>query len=74
MADKGLNLFGECASQMGLSEVRKTSAIAKVIILVEQAIRRIKTFKLLPTTILSEYVLQYATMRYLCTMTKIQFI
>ena len=62
MADKGLNLFDECAgrnitfivppgkrgaSQMTPAEVSKTSAIAKVRILVEQIIRRIKTFEIL---------------------------
>ena len=58
MADKGFNLFDECAgrnitfivprgaSQM-TPEVSKTSAIAKVRILVEQIIRRIKTFEIL---------------------------
>ena len=71
MADKGLNLFDECAgrnitfivppgkrgaSQMTPVEVSKTSATAKVIILVEQIIRRINTFKIsaneLPISIL----------------------
>ena len=62
MADKGFTLFDECAgrnititvspgkrgaSQMTPAEVSKTSAIAKVRILVEQIIRRIKTFKIL---------------------------
>ena len=62
MADKGFNLFDECAgrnitfivppgkrgaSQMTPAEISKTSAIAKVRILVEQIIRRIKTFKIL---------------------------
>ena len=62
MADKWFNLFDECtgrnnafivpaakrgASQMTPAEVSKTSAIAKVRILVEQIIRRIKTFKIL---------------------------
>ena len=62
MADKGFNLVDECAgrnitfilppgkrgaSQMTPAEVSKTSAIAKVRILVEQIIRRIKTFKIL---------------------------
>ena len=62
MADKGLSLFDECAgrnitfivppgkrgaSQMTPAEVSKTSAIAKVRILVEQIIRRIKTFEIL---------------------------
>ena len=64
MANKGFNLFDECtarnihfivppgirgASQMTPSEVSKTSAIAKVRILVEQVIRIIKTFKILTT-------------------------
>ena len=64
MADKGFNLFDDCtarnihfivppgrrgASQMIPSEVSKTSAIAKVRILVEQVIRIIKTFKILAT-------------------------
>ena len=62
MADKGFNLVDECAgrnitvivppgkrgaSQMTHAEVSNTSAIAKVRILVEQIIRRIKTFKIL---------------------------
>ena len=62
MADKGFNLVDECAgrnitfivppgkrgaSQMTPAEVSKTSATAKVRILVEQIIRRIKTFKIL---------------------------
>ena len=71
MADKGFNLFDECAgknitfivppgkrgsSQITPVEVSKTSAIAKVRILVEQIIRRINTFKIsaneLPMSIL----------------------
>ena len=59
MADKGFNLFDECdaqclhftvppgrrgASQMTSAAINKTSAIAKVRILVEQVIRRLKTF------------------------------
>ena len=62
MADKRFSLFDECAgrnitfiippgkhgaSQMTLAEDSKTSAIAKVRILVEQILRRIKTFKIL---------------------------
>ena len=62
MVDKGFNLFDQCAgrnitfivppgkrgvSQMTPAEVSKTSAIAKVRILVEQIIRRTKTFKIL---------------------------
>ena len=62
MADKGSNLFDECsggnitfivppgkrdASQMTPAEVSKTNDIAKLRILVEQMIRRIKTFKIL---------------------------
>ena len=62
MADKGFNLFDECAgrsttfivspckrgaSQMTLAKVSKASKIAKVSILVEKIIRRIKTFKIL---------------------------
>ena len=62
IVDKGFNLFDQCAgrnitfivppgkrgvSQMTPAEVSKTSAIAKVRILVEQIIRRIKTFKIL---------------------------
>ena len=61
MVDKGFNLFDQCAgrnitfvppgkrgvSQMTPAEVSKTSAIAKVRILVEQITRRIKTFKIL---------------------------
>ena len=62
MADKGSNLFDECsggnitfivppgkrdASQMTPAEVSKTTAIPKVRILVEQIVRRIKTFKIL---------------------------
>ena len=64
MADERFNLFDEStarnihfivppgrrgASQMTPSEVSKTSAIAKVRILLEQVIRRIKTFKVLAT-------------------------
>ena len=62
MGDKGFNLFDECAgrnitfiappgkrgaSQMTPTEVSKTSAIARVRILVEQIIRRINKFKIL---------------------------
>lgn len=62
MADKGFNIASECAahsiyftvppgkrgtSQMTPSEVRKTSDIAKLRILVEQVIRRVKTFRIL---------------------------
>ena len=62
MADKGFNLFDECpgrnttfivplgkrgASQMTPAEVSKTSAIAKVKILVDEIIRTIKTFNIL---------------------------
>nr|XP_047138993.1 uncharacterized protein LOC124814930 [Hydra vulgaris] len=61
MADKGFNLIEECVarkiyfitppgrrgtSQMIASDVSKTSAIAKVRILVEQVIRRLKPFEL----------------------------
>ena len=64
MADKGFNLFDECAarcihftvppgkrgaSQMTPAEVKKTSSVAKVRILVEQVIRRLKTFRILAT-------------------------
>jgi len=60
MADKGFNLYDECAaralyfcvppgkrgaSQMTPAEVKKTGDIAKVRILVEQVIRRLKTFR-----------------------------
>ena len=62
MADKGFNIFQECAaksiyltvppgkrgtSQMTPSEVKKTSQIAKLRILVEQVIRRVKTFRII---------------------------
>ncbi|XP_047144630.1 uncharacterized protein LOC124818142 [Hydra vulgaris] len=62
MADKGFNLIEECVarkiyfitpsgrrgtSQMIPSGVSKTSAIAKVRILVEQVIRRLKTFRII---------------------------
>ena len=62
MADKGFNLMDECTarhiyfnvppgrrgtSQMTPADVIKTSSIAKVRILVEQVIRRIKTFRIL---------------------------
>ena len=62
MADKGFNISAECAahsiylivppgrrgtSQMTPGEVKKTSEIAKVRILVEQVIRRLKTFRIL---------------------------
>ena len=62
MADKGFNLFDECAarclhftvppgmrgaSQMTPAEINKTSAIAKVRILVEQVIRQLKTFQII---------------------------
>ena len=72
MADKGFELIKECtarniyfkvppgrrgASQMTPIEVTETSSIAKVRILVEQVIRRIKTFRLLgaelPITLLT---------------------
>ena len=72
MADKGFDLMKECtarniyfkvppgrrgASQMTPVEVTETSSIAKVRILVEQVIRRIKTFRLLgaelPITLLN---------------------
>ena len=63
MAYKGLNLFDEYTvrslyfivplgrrgtTQMAPADVSKTSNIAKVKILVEQLIRRMKTFHLLP--------------------------
>ena len=62
MADKGFNLFDECAarclhftvhpgmrvaSQMTPAEINETSAIAKVRILVEQVIRQLKTFQII---------------------------
>ena len=62
MADRGFNLFAECAarrinfivppgkrgtSQMTPTEVKKTSSIAKLRILVEQVIRRMKTFRII---------------------------
>ena len=62
MADKGFNLIDECCarniefvvppgkrgtSQMSPYEVKRTSKIAKVRILVEQVIRRVKTFRLI---------------------------
>ena len=62
MTDKGFNLFDKCApqclhftvppgrrgaSQMTPAEINKTSAIAKVRILVEQVIRRSKTFQII---------------------------
>ena len=62
MAEKGFNLFGECAalclhftapperrgaSQMTPAEINKTSATTKVRILVEQVIRRLKTFQII---------------------------
>ena len=62
MADKASNLFDECAgrditfnvppgkrgaSQMTSAEVSNTSAIAKERILIEQILKRIKTFKFL---------------------------
>nr|XP_047127617.1 uncharacterized protein LOC124808519 [Hydra vulgaris] len=62
MADKCFNLIEECVarkiyfitpsgrrgtSQMIASDVSKTSAIAKVRILVEQVIRRLKTFRII---------------------------
>ena len=72
MADKGFNLLEDCtarslyfivppgrrgSSQMSSAEVRKTSNIAKVRILVEQVIGRLKTFRILsnelPITLLS---------------------
>nr|XP_047137927.1 uncharacterized protein LOC124814354 [Hydra vulgaris] len=71
MADKGFNLHDECTarhlfftvppgrrvtSQMTPFEVKKTSSIAKIRILVEQIIERLKTFRLiskeLPLTLL----------------------
>lgn len=72
MADKGFNISKECASnriyltvppgkrgtsQMTPQEIKKTSQVAKVRILVEQVIRRVKTFRIianeLPLTLLS---------------------
>ena len=62
IADKGFNIADECAarriflsvppgkrvaSQFMPQDVRKTSKIAKVRILVEQAIRKMKTFRLI---------------------------
>ena len=62
MADKGFNLAAECAarsiylsvppgkrgtSQMTPNDVKNTSEIAKLRILVEQIIRRVKTFRIL---------------------------
>lgn len=71
MADKGFNISKECASnriyltvppgkrgisQMTPQEIKKTSQVAKVRILVEQVIRRVKTFRIianeLPLTLL----------------------
>ena len=66
MADKGFNLPSECASrsiyftvppgrrgtaQMTPAEVKTTSNIAKLRILVEQVIRRMKTFRILANEI-----------------------
>ena len=66
MADKGFNIQTECASnsiyltippgkrgtaQMTPNEVTKTSEIAKLRILVEQVIRRMKTFRILAAEI-----------------------
>ena len=72
MADKGFNLLEDCAarslyfivppfrrgsSQMSSAEVRKRNNIAKVRIIVEQVIGRLKTFGILsnelPITLLS---------------------
>ena len=72
MADKGFNLNDKCAArslyfivppgrrgttQMAPADVSKTSNIAKVRILVEQVIRRMKTFHILsndfPISVLS---------------------
>jgi len=62
MADKGFNISSECVShsiylivppgkrgtsQMTPNEVKKTSEVAKVRILVEQVIWRLKTFRIL---------------------------
>ena len=64
MADEGFNIATECAarsiyftvppgkrgtSQMTPRDVEKTSDIAKLRILVEQVIRRLKTFRILAT-------------------------
>ena len=64
LADKGFDLMQECAArhiyfkvppgrrgsaQMTTNEIIKTSEIAKVRILVEQVIRRVKTFRILGT-------------------------
>ena len=64
MTDKGFNLFDKCAaqclhftvppgrrgaSQMTPAEINKTSAINKVRILVEQVVRRLKTFHFITT-------------------------
>nr|XP_047130218.1 uncharacterized protein LOC124810063 [Hydra vulgaris] len=66
MADKGFSLYDECAArslyflvppgkrgatQMTPGEIKKTSNIAKVRILVEQVIRRLKTFKIIANEI-----------------------
>ena len=66
MADKGLNIADQCAarsiylvvppgcsgsSQMVPSDIAKTSSIAKSRILVEQVIRRMKTFRILSSEI-----------------------
>jgi len=72
MVDKGFLIEGECAarhiylrippgkrgkSQLPKSEIKKTKKIANVRILIEQVIRRIKTFRILsqeiPITLLS---------------------
>ena len=71
IADKGLNLFDECAIrclhftvspgrrgalQMTSAEINKTSAIAKVRILVEQVIRRLKKFQIISIISLLSHV------------------
>ena len=66
MCDKGFNISEECAArritlyvppgkrgmaQMGNEEVSKTNRIAKLRILVEQVIRRMKSFRILSTEV-----------------------
>ena len=71
MADKVFNIIGDCtarciqfivppgkrsATQMTQSDVKKTFSIAKVRILVEPVIRRLKTFRILATSTNAQYL------------------
>ena len=80
-ADKDFNIVDDCAArcihfivppgkrgatQMTQSDVNKTSSIAKVHILVEQVIRRLKTFRILATEMPISIIGQVDVMLTIC--------